>query len=254
MAVSSPPPEHSEEFYQAELLGYPVHVTTSDKGLAYIENALDNDERLHVVTLNPEMMMQADKDPELAGILKHAGLVLPDGAGVVWALRSRGHHLKRLPGIEFSEKLLAMAEEKNYRVALIGASFDVLTGAIVQLQKHYPKLHIVYAHPGFFPNKDMEDAVAEACAKTQPQIVLVAMGVPKQEKWIEHYKQIFPQAVCIGVGGSLDVWSGMSKRAPEILRKLNLEWFYRIATEPWRIQRIYKSLPLFVVKVLLNRG
>ena len=124
----------------------------------------------------------------------------------------------------------------------------------MQLQEHYPKLHIVYAHPGFFPDQNMEDSVANACAKAQPQILLVAMGVPKQEKWIARYKTLFPETVCIGVGGSLDVWSGMIKRAPKVLRKLNLEWFYRITTEPWRLQRIYKSLPLFVVKVLLNRG
>ncbi|MCE3235697.1 MAG: glycosyl transferase, WecB/TagA/CpsF family [Vampirovibrio sp.] len=211
-------------------------------------------QNLQVVTLNPEMIMQGDQDPELGRILKSAGLILPDGAGLVWALRKHGHAVNRLPGIEFSEALLQWAAEQGLKVAIIGARQDVLDLAIQNLVQRYPNLQITYAHHGFFKPGPEEEAIVQASVAAKPQIVLVALGVPRQEKWIDQYKARFQGATFVGIGGSLDVWSGLTQRAPGIMRRLNLEWMYRITTEPWRIKRTYKTLPLFVVKVLLAGG
>lgn len=239
---------------ETRLFDYPVHLLSVPECLERLEATLSTAQRnLHVVTLNPEMIMQADQDPELAGILKTADLVIPDGAGVVWALKVKGYKTARLPGIELSEALLSLAEKRQYRTAFVGAQEEVLAQAIDQLKRQFPALPVIYSHHGFFESPEQEDAIARACAETKPKIVFVALGVPRQEKWIKQYAQLFEGALLIGVGGSLDVWSGKSNRAPAWMRRLNLEWLYRITTEPWRIRRIYKSLPMFVVKVLLQR-
>jgi N-acetylglucosaminyldiphosphoundecaprenol N-acetyl-beta-D-mannosaminyltransferase len=238
-----------------KILGYPVNTLSLAEGLALAEEALRTRRALQVVTLNPEMIMQGEQDPELGQILRTAELVLPDGAGVVWALRRSGYpQVRRLPGIEFSEQLLALADKHQYRVALIGAQQDVLDRAAENLKRRYPGMQLVYTHHGFFNAAQEEQAVLADCIAADPQIVLVALGVPRQEKFIARNRERFQGAVFVGVGGSLDVWSGIKQRAPEIFLRLNLEWLYRITSEPWRIKRTYKSLPLFVVKVLLNRN
>ncbi len=239
---------------EARLFGYPVHLVDKEQAGAFVRSGLAQNKTLQVVTLNPEMIMQGDQNPELGNILKSADLVLPDGAGLVWALRKRGHAVNRLPGIEFSESLLEWAAETNQPVALVGAAQEVLNLAILNLQAKFPGLRIAYQHHGFFKPGTEEEQIAQACAAEQPKIVLVALGVPRQEIWINRYKVLFPDAVMVGVGGSLDVWSGKTLRAPGWMRQLNLEWLYRISSEPWRIKRTYKTLPMFVVKVLLSVG
>jgi N-acetylglucosaminyldiphosphoundecaprenol N-acetyl-beta-D-mannosaminyltransferase len=239
---------------EAQLFGYPVHLVDQPQAQAQVEEAIAHGENLHVVTLNPEMIMQGDQNPELGSILKSSRLVLPDGAGLVWALRKYGYSVNRLPGIEFSEKLLQWAAEHGHNVAVVGATQDALELAVYTLLQRYPQLRIVYQHHGFFSPGEEEERIAKACAAAEPKIVLVALGVPRQEKWIDQYKHLFHGTTFIGVGGSLDVWSGKTQRAPSLMRQLNLEWMYRITTEPWRIKRTYKTLPLFVVKVLLSRG
>lgn len=237
---------------KAQLLDYPVHLVTGFQALDFAQQSIRDEQTLQVVTLNPEMIMQGDQDPALGKILREADLILPDGAGLVWALRQRGHVVNRLPGIEFSDSLLHWAAQSDQPVAIIGAVDLVLQDAVQNLKQRHPGLRVVYAHHGFFKAGEEEQVIVETCAAQQPKIILVALGVPRQEKWIAQYKHLFNGAVLVGVGGSLDVWSGKTQRAPEIMRQLNLEWLYRITTEPWRIQRIYKTLPLFVVKVLLS--
>ena len=235
----------------AHLLGYPVHLVTSLQARTFVKNAIEQRKTIQVVTLNPEMIMQGDQNRELGDILRSSELILPDGAGVVWALRRQGYQVSRLPGIEFSESLLSWAEEAGRPIAIVGATRQALELAVETLQKRHPKLKIAYSHHGFFKTDDEENLIAQSCAAALPKIVLVALGVPRQELWIQRHRHLFPGATLIGVGGSLDVWSGRTQRAPAWMRALNLEWLYRITTEPWRIKRIYKTLPLFVVKVLL---
>lgn len=235
-----------------QLFDYPVHLASREDATARAQEAIAQGESLQVVTLNPEMIMQGESNPELGSILKAAGLVLPDGAGLVWALRKRGFHAKRLPGIEFSEAMLQQASQTGQRVAFVGAEQSVLEAAIANLTQRFPGLQVVYQHHGFFKPEEAEK-IATACAETSPQLVLVALGVPRQEQWIARYKHLFSGTVLVGVGGSLDVWSGKTRRAPKLMRQLNLEWAYRITTEPWRIRRTYKTLPMFVVKVLLSQ-
>jgi N-acetylglucosaminyldiphosphoundecaprenol N-acetyl-beta-D-mannosaminyltransferase len=242
---------------QTAIFGYPVHLVSASQAVDHVSAIANTGTTCQVATLNPEMIMQAEDNPDLARVLKSADLALPDGAGLVWALRHRGLSVKRLPGIEFSEALLQKVSDAGESIALIGAELEILELASANLQQRYPGLRISYSHHGFFP-KSEEASIAQHCANTTPRVVLVALGVPRQELWIETYRHLFCGAILVGVGGSLDVWSGKTRRAPALLRKLNLEWFYRISTQPFgkqgRLKRTYKTLPLFVVKVLFERA
>lgn len=238
------------------MFGYRVDLLNLPEAIKKAWDFVDSSSTCQVVTLNPEMIMQGEQNPDLENVLKSAELALPDGAGLVWALKRRGFPVSRLPGIEFSEALLARAELEGKSVAFIGAQPEILTLSVENLQRRFPELKFAYTHHGYF-SLEQEQAIAEDCAKTKPSIVLIALGVPRQEFWISRYRSLFPGAILVGVGGSLDVWSGQTKRAPAVFRKLNLEWFYRISSQPFgkqgRLKRTYKSLPLFVVKVLLGR-
>ena len=247
-------PNHpTTELLQAQLFDYPVHLVSSQQGLERLSANIDEGRNFRVITLNPEMIMQADRDADLAQVIINSDLVIPDGAGVVWALKTRGYQVERLPGIEFSEEVFKLAAMRGYRVAIVGSSQPVLDQARQRLCEKYPGLNIVYTHKGFFESPEERSSTAEACAETHPQVVFVGLGVPRQEKWISDFASRFSGTAFIGVGGSLDVWSGITRRAPAWMRTLNLEWLYRISTEPHRLKRVYISLPMFVVKVLLSR-
>jgi N-acetylglucosaminyldiphosphoundecaprenol N-acetyl-beta-D-mannosaminyltransferase len=235
------------------ILGYPVYVAPLENFIESLDAGLKQGQHQHVVTLNPEMLMRGEDDPTFGAILKSAEIVLPDGAGIVWALRRKERDVQRIPGIDFSEKLIAKAASEGLPIALIGASPNVNTAARIRLETLYPELKICYAHHGFFSDPTERQQVAEACAASSPRYVLVALGVPGQECWIREFRGLFKQPTAfIGVGGSFDIWSGLKQRANPIFLKLNLEWLYRITTEPFRLKRVYKTLPLFVIKVLLH--
>jgi N-acetylglucosaminyldiphosphoundecaprenol N-acetyl-beta-D-mannosaminyltransferase len=241
---------------QSLLFGYRIDLLTLSQALAKAWQVVGTDRSCQVVTLNPEMIMQGESNASLSVVLKAADLALPDGAGLVWALRHRGEKVHRLPGIEFSEALLAQAAKEGRGVAFIGAMPETLSLAVENLQQRFPGLNFLYTQHGYF-TPDEEETIAQACAATQPSVVLIALGVPRQEFWIARYRSLFPGAVLVGVGGSLDVWSGQTRRAPALMRCLNLEWLYRISSQPFgkqgRLKRTYKTLPMFVVKVLLSR-
>lgn len=203
-----------------------------------------------VVTINPEMIDNAVKNPDFAEIINNAELVIPDGIGVELGLRILGYNVKRIAGIEFSHKMIEKCAKNNQSVALIGAKPEIVEKAKENLMKEFPSLYITYMHDGYF--KDDEKIIDELKIR-QPRLVLCALGSPKQEEFILKAKSLLPEALFIGVGGSFDVWSGEVKRAPKIYQKLGLEWFYRTVVDPKRFKRIFPTLPLFVLKVLKER-
>lgn len=231
------------------------HITLSNKVdcLNYCKQQLANGQNVHVVTLNPEMLTFAKANPNYAEILRQAQLKLPDGIGLVWALKRKGINTQRLPGIEFSQALLQLAAENHWPVALIGGSPEVSAALCPALKDQYPSLDIAYLQHGYYQD---EAAVVVACKAVKPKLILLALGFPRQEEWIAQYKAQFTEgAIFVGVGGSFDVWSGTKKRAPKLFRAFQLEWFYRIASEPWRLKRVMATLPQFFLKaVVLNHN
>ena len=146
--------------------------------------------------------------------------------------------------------LTAWLPKESLPVALIGAKPEIIEKAVSNLKSEVENLNIVYSHDGYFDNWN---EIMEDLKQVSPKLILVALGSPKQEKFIYEAKHLLNPALMIGVGGSFDVWSGVVERAPEIYQKLGLEWLYRTIKQPERFKRIFPALPLFVLKVLRYR-
>ena len=205
-----------------------------------------------IVTPNPEIILNATKDAELRGILETASLVIPDGIGLVYASRILKDPLEeRLTGVDFLSDILSLSAENGWRVYLLGAKPGVAEAAKAKMEEKYPGLCICGTHDGYFKAEE-EDALAEAIAETKPDFLCVAMGSPKQEKFVERHKDVLRVKAAMGVGGSLDVWAGTAKRAPEFYQKHGLEWLYRLIQEPSRIGRMM-ALPKFMLKVIFTK-
>ncbi len=225
---------------RANLLGFGIDKYTLDEAAEAAEKSCGQ-----VVTINPEMIDYALKNPEFADLINQAEFVIPDGIGVQLGLRIKGYKIRRIPGIEFAKRMLI--ETKGLPAAFVGAKPDVAQKAVNNLLKEIPELNAVYIHDGYFSDTDL---ILKEISSANPRIVLAALGSPKQEEFIFMLKKLLPEALLIGVGGSFDVWAGEVERAPEIYQKLGLEWLYRTVKEPARFKRIFPALPLFVLKVL----
>lgn len=210
-----------------------------------IEDNLKSENKMFIVTANPETLMIGVNNPEFHDILKKGEVTItPDGIGVVKALSAIGRDVnERITGVDISKKLLEEGNKNNKSVYLYGAKPEVLDIFVAKLKKDYPNLIIAGARDGY--NND-EDEVFKDILEKQPDIVLVALGIPRQEILINKYYNKLDKGICVGVGGSFDVLSGTKKRSPEIFIKLNLEWLYRIGKEPKRFGRFYKSNVKFI--------
>ena len=207
--------------------------------------------RGQVVTLNPEMVMNSVKNESLKNIIKSSELVIPDGVGIEIGFKILGKKgISRIAGIVYAKEMIKKYWKNSLPIALVGAKREVLEIACENLKNEYDGLNIVYSQDGYFT--DIEN-VFEQLKNSGAQLVLVALGSPKQEEFIYKIKKEMPKALFIGVGGSFDVWSNKVERAPEFWQKAGLEWFYRTVKEPARFKRIFPSLPLFVLRVIKER-
>ncbi len=228
-----------------KILGYGVDGYDFEQALEY---AQDNGGQ--VVTINPEMILAAQKSTEFSQIINDAELVIPDGIGVQIGLQILGHKVKRIPGIEFGYSLLEKYSIAGKRVALVGAKPEVIALAVKNLKDKMPNLNIVYSHDGYFSD---DNEIIKGLVESSADLILIALGSPKQEFFISKLKSHMPKSLMVGLGGSFDVWAGVVKRAPKIYQKLGLEWLYRTVKEPQRFKRIFPTLPLFLLKVLKER-
>lgn len=236
---------------RATILGFEVDLMRFDEALDYITEKSEN-QSTQTITINPEMMALGDKNEEFANILKTADLVIPDGFGVKLGLKIKGIEQERIPGIEFAKKLIGYCAENNLPIALLGAKEEVLEGACVNLSKEFPNLNIAYKRNGYFKEED-EKGITEELKSANPKLVLVALGIPKQEIFIRSILPDFQNTMFIGVGGSFDVWSGKTKRAPLFFRKIGCEWLWRLIKEPSRFNRMFPTLPLFLFRVIIEK-
>jgi len=238
---------------KSKVLGYRVDIANLEEAFNVVKSALSYDRGLHVVTINPEMIIQAQKNPELSQSISSSDLNIPDAFGIMLALWFQGIKISNTtPGIELSEKCIKYCSQNNIPVAFFGSKDETLKLMQQKILEKYPQLNISYSKNGFFPDSEA-GIIAEEIRNSGARLILVALGVPKQELWINKYKNLFPQSILIGVGGSFDVWSGNFKRAPKLFRIAKLEWFYRLITEPSRAKRIFSSLPYFVLQLLFYK-
>jgi N-acetylglucosaminyldiphosphoundecaprenol N-acetyl-beta-D-mannosaminyltransferase len=232
-----------------KVLGYPVDMVSEKSALEVISEAWKTGRSLHVVTLNAEMIVAAQQDQLLDRIIRHAHLIVPDGSGVVFALKLAKQNVSKLPGIELAAAAIDMAAQSKKRIALLGGKPEVMEKLKEVLAAKHPGINIVATHDGYW-SPDDEDNVVDELAQAEPDLLLVAMGVPRQEYFLDRWHASFNHAVMIGVGGSFDVWTGTVKRAPLLFRRFHLEWLYRLLAEPWRFKRIGSALPSFAFQVL----
>ncbi|MFZ0407896.1 MAG: WecB/TagA/CpsF family glycosyltransferase [Cyanobium sp.] len=232
---------------RTHVLGVPVDVCADVLQAAL---ALQQRGGGQIVTLNAEMTMAARADPALGAAIAAARLVIADGAGVVWALARQGYRLRRSPGIELAWNLLEQAAGSGGRVALVGASPQVMEVLRQRLAERLPDLRLVFSVHGF-QAADAWPELERQLLAARPDLVLVALGVPRQETWI-HDLPAPRQGLWMGVGGSFDVWAGAKKRAPAWMGALQIEWLYRLLQEPRRWRRML-ALPAFVWAVLRER-
>ena len=196
--------------------------------------------------------MQAQRDPELKDILKNADMLTADGAGVVLASGMLGNRLpEKVSGVDLVQEIFRTFASKGLRCFLFGARPGVAEEAAVNIIKDNPGIVVAGCRNGYFSDEECDEIIAEI-NKSAPDILLVALGAPKQEKWISKHLDKLDVKVCIGVGGTLDVLSGKVRLAPEFFRKSGLEWFYRLCREPRRAKRML-DLPRFMLRVIQAR-
>lgn len=234
---------------RVSVLGVPVDCVDMARTLTAVDEMVAGGLPRTILAVNPEKVMKAQHDPVLRRALDGAGLLIPDGIGVVYAVRMLwGEHISRVPGAELMPAICGLAAKRGYKVFLFGASHEVNEQAVAKLQHRYPGIPIVGHHDGYVDEAQMPHLIDEINV-SGAQILFVALGSPKQELWMEKYlPQLHHIRVCQGVGGTFDVIAGRVRRAPAAFRRANLEWFYRLITEPKRALR-QVVLPQFTLAV-----
>lgn len=233
------------------VLGRPVDCLAMEQAVNLVRSAWQGRRVFHVVTANAEMIYSSIGDPELTKIIRSAEMVTADGAGVVKASRFLGCPApERVAGYDLMVECLKEAAKGGVPVYLLGAHPDVLSLALCRAKECYPGLEVVGSCHGYFEAGEQE-RVLEDINRSSPALLLVAMGVPRQEKWIYHHKEKLPPCAVIGVGGSFDILAGKSRRAPLWMQRAGLEWLYRVLKEPYRLIRA-RVLPVFMFWVLLQ--
>lgn len=202
----------------------------------------------HVVTLNPELLMRARRDPRFRALILAADLVVADGMGIVWAARLLGDPLPgRVAGVDLMTALADRAARDGTRLFLLGSAPGVAEAAAAALRQRFPRLLVAGVYAGSPRPVDEEEAVRRIRA-ARAELVFVAYGAPAQEEWIARTRGRLGAVAAIGVGGAFDFLSGRVPRAPRWMRRGGVEWLYRLAREPWRWRRML-ALPRFAAAV-----
>lgn len=225
-----------------------VYALTMQEVLQWAKEGMGDEKPRLIATANAEMIMQAQEDKELGHILNHADLVVPDGAGVLWAGETLGTPFpERVTGADLSVELLKIASEEGWPVYFLGGAPGVAQKAADRFQKEHGKIQLVGCHDGYFDEEE-EKKIIKDIQKSGAKLLLVGLGVPKQEKWLYHHKDEFGPVLAMGIGGVFDVMSGNLKRAPLWMQKNRLEWAYRLYLQPSRIGRMM-AIPKFMMAV-----
>ena len=233
-----------------ELLGYKIFSDNKEELLKEIENK----KRVNIISGNPEVLYNGIKNEFLKNsFTKEDALIIPDGVGTLLAAKINGIDItEKIAGIEVMNMLLVEARDKNLKVFLLGAKEEILIKCKEKIKESYDGIDIVGSNNGFFDLDNCDDLI-EKINESKADILFVAMGAPRQEVFIEKYKDKLCCKIFMGVGGSFDVFAGNVNRAPQFMINIGMEWLYRVAKEPWRIKRL-GSIPKFLVLSIKERG
>lgn len=240
------------------ILDIPVDLVDEIEAMSIFRELMKTENCSLIVTPNSEIIFNASKNEELKRIVKSADLVIPDGIGLVYASKIMGVPLKeRVTGIDFLDRILRYLEGQGLSVFFLGSkpedgnSPGIAAIAAENIKKKYQNLNVAGTHHGYFKENE-EEEIVRIINDSEADFLCVAMGSPKQEKFMFMHQDKLNVKGAIGVGGSLDVWAGMLKRAPRFYQKHGLEWLYRLIQEPSRYKRMM-ILPLFMIKVVVSK-
>ncbi|HAJ70004.1 MAG: WecB/TagA/CpsF family glycosyltransferase [Alkalibacterium sp.] len=229
------------------ILGVPFDNITQEDFLKALYDRLVNKQKTFLVTANPEIVMYARDNEDYYQLLLQADYIAPDGIGIVKAARTLGKTIKeRVPGYELMLGLLEIANIEKQNVYFIGAQEDTIELTVSEVERRWPNINIVGYHHGYFNHADPK--MIEKVKNTDPDLIFVAFGFPRQEKWISNYLSQASHGIAVGVGGSFDVLSGKTKRAPSLVQTLHVEWLYRLIRQPSRYKRM-AVLPRFIKQI-----
>ena len=237
------------------ILGVGIDTLNREETLKTVLGYIEADERncKLIVTPNPEIIMRARADSEFARILSEADLVLPDGVGVVWASKLGSKRLREtVTGCDLCFKIFECIKDMaGVKVYILGAGPGVSELAKERMEIMFPGLDICGIRDGYFKT-DEEEAILAEINSLRPDIILIGLGSPRQEKWMHKYREYLDVNFAIGCGGTIDIMAGKAKRAPVIFRRMGLEWFYRLIKQPSRFFRML-VLPKFVLVVIWDK-
>jgi len=235
----SRPRRRSRRRRPAHVVGCRIDRLDMEATLTRCEELISTGGPAQHVAINAAKLVAMQRDPELRDIVAGCELVSADGQAVVWASRLLGDPLPtRVAGIDLMHELLGLSERKGYKVFILGATKDALVDAVANAYSMYPDLQLAGARDGYFDDAEAAD-VAEEIRAAAPDILFVAMPSPKKEYWLATYSAVIDVPFVMGVGGSIDVLAGQTRRAPRWLQRLGLEWLYRLLQEPRRMFRRY---------------
>ena len=236
-----------------KILDVKINPISMNDAVGWLNSQLIDRRQTLVITANAEIIMMAQNDPAYFDLVNGAELVLPDGAGTVWAGRHLGYPVpERVAGYDLFHRLLALAAQEEKAVYFFGGKPGVAETAAQKAKELYPGLKIAGCHHGYFKEEDNCDMINEI-NQSGAEMLFAALGAPKQEYWLHDHREQLQPVILMGIGGSFDVISGNVKRAPLWMQKAGLEWLYRLIKEPFRFKRMASTLPLFVIKVLRSK-
>ena len=235
-----------------KILDVPVHPLTMGEAVSVLEESITSGEQAFVVTANAEIIMMCQEDASYKKIVSQdAQLVLPDGAGAVWAGRHLGYKVpERVAGFDLYCQLLDKAAQKGYKAFFFGGSPGIAEAAKTKSEELYPGVQVVGCRNGYFKEEESQAIIDEINA-SGADMLFAALGAPKQEKWLVRYREQLKPKILMGIGGSFDVFAGKMERAPKWMQDASLEWLFRLYKQPSRFMRMM-ALPKFVLKVVFN--
>ena len=240
-----------------EVLGCPLDVVTMDEAVAKCERAIASRRYLQHMSVNAAKLVALRDDPEMGRMIASCDLITADGQSVVWAARLLGAKLpERVAGIDLMTRLLEAANAKGYSVYVLGARRSVLDTALARLRERYPQLGVAGSRDGYYGDGEAGE-VCEEIRASGADILFVAMSSPRKEYFLGERGASLGVPFTMGVGGSIDVIAGLTRRAPRLLQRAGLEWAYRLTQEPRRLARRYLTTNVrfaaMVLRALITR-
>jgi N-acetylglucosaminyldiphosphoundecaprenol N-acetyl-beta-D-mannosaminyltransferase len=241
-----------------EILGVKIDAITKDEAIVALRSFLEEKNSRFVATPNSEIVLYAHRHPAYRAILNRADLALPDGAGLLHAAKMIGQAIpERVSGTDMVPEICRIAREKGLKIALLGGLDQATVDKAAETMRNWGN-DIVYARYGVpkteWDNKASHDKIIDELRSVSPELIFAAFGHPKQEQWIDEYRSRLPSVrLFMGCGGALDFIAGTAKRAPAWMRKIGLEWLWRLIIEPKRYRRIFNAVIVFPLTAIYDR-